>query len=109
MLKNIFYCQKLLLYLTMKATHISSTNKKCCFISLSFMITSDDIERIIWELQTLDEKITKISIEKRIKKFLYDQGNNYPELNNPLMDYIGIPEKEYEIRSIAMKFYPNFY
>jgi hypothetical protein len=94
----------------MKANYVfTNTSIKACKLKIEFAATSKDIERCIYYLILNDEPINKKQIEKTLKRFLYDQGNSYPELNSSIMDYENIESKNEEVLTIAKKYYSDFY
>jgi hypothetical protein len=70
--------------------------------TIKFEITNWHIQYAIQSLMVYSEKISKSSIEKTIKEYLYEEGYN-------IWNYTSIKEFEQEAEDMAKKLYPEFY
>lgn len=70
--------------------------------TIKFEITNWHIQYAIQSLMVYSEKISKSSIEKTIKEYLYEEGYN-------IWNYSHINMYEQEAEDMAKKLYPEFY
>jgi len=88
----------------MKATHTyTKTNQPVTHIKVEFSVTSKEIEQAVGTCMSMNDRITKEAIIRRIRSNFYNTGCEQDfewEAND--IDYT-------KARSIAYRYFPDFY